>query len=256
MSIQMSVGDLRALGLQIDPDNPTQAIPAGPQAESFPDETWDLERLGSYAATSLNEADRLQRESIQLGRRSTVQIFRSGHALAIARQKVKSERWGEWGRWLAEHNIKRTTAWEAIQLYERAGYEEAIANLTPSQAKRRYGIGSPPRADTEESVESGNHREAIRPLYPSSESTSQIEDESDYEEPEDADLNDENAGCEVPDEPDVIARPPRTVRDMLIASSNLLLACVQRSDEIDAACGDILAEIEASVKQLRGKVVS
>jgi len=141
MSIQMSVGDLRALGLQIDPDNPTQAIPAGPQAESFPDETWDLERLATYAETGLSEASRLQKESIQLGCRSTVQIFRSGHALAIARQKVKSERWGEWGRWLAEHNIKRTTAWEAITLYDRAGSEEAIANLTPSQAKKRYGIG-------------------------------------------------------------------------------------------------------------------
>lgn|GEM_PF-3543975 len=86
-----------------------------------------------------------------------MQIFRSGHALAIARQKVKSERWGEWGRWQEEHNLKRTTAWEAIQLYERAGSEEAIANLTPSQAKRRFGIGTPPRVDTEESVESENH---------------------------------------------------------------------------------------------------
>jgi hypothetical protein len=110
----------------------------------------------------------------------------------------------------------------------------------------------PSRADTEESVKSGNHS----PLYPSSDSTSQIEDESDYEEPEDADLNDENAGFEVPDEPDVIARPPRTVIDILIASSNLLLSCVERSGEIDAACGDILAEIDASVKHLRGKVVS
>jgi len=174
-----------------------------------------------------------------------VQIFRSGHALAIARQKIKSERWGEWGRWLAEHNIKRTTAWEAIQLYDRAGSEEAIANLTPSQAKRRYGIGTPPRADTEESVDPGDHRGAIRPLNPSSDSSSQIEDESD------AELNDEPN-----DEPDVIARPPRTVRDMLIASSNLLLACVQRSDEIDTACGDILTEIDANVARLRAEVVS
>ena len=77
-----------------------------------------------------------------------------GTCLAIAKGK---SRWGEWGRWLKEHNLKRTTAWEAIQLYERAGSEEAIANLTPSQAKRRFGIGTPPRADTEESAESENH---------------------------------------------------------------------------------------------------
>ena len=38
---------------------------------------------------------------------------------------------------------------------------------------------------------------------------------------------------------------------MLIASINLLLSCMQRSDEIDAACVDILAEIDVSVKLLR-----
>ena len=58
------------------------------------------------------------------------------------------------------------------------------------------------------------------------------------------------------DEPDVLVRPLRSVRDMLIASSNLLLACVQRSDEIDTACGDILTEIDASVARLRAEVVS
>ena len=80
MSIQMSVGDLRALGLQIDPDNPTQAIPVAHQAESVPDESWDLERLGNYAATGLSEASRLQKESIQLGRRSMSRFFvQDGH---------------------------------------------------------------------------------------------------------------------------------------------------------------------------------
>ena len=176
MSINMTQQELRGLGLQIDPDNPTQAIPAGPQAESFPDETWDLERLGNYAATGLSEARRLQKESIQLGCRSTVQIFRSGHALSIARRKVP---WGDWGRWLKEHDLKRTTAWEAIELYQRAGSEEAIANLTPSQAKKRYGIGRPPRSDTEESGDSKNHSELSRPLNPFSDSASQSEDESD-----------------------------------------------------------------------------
>lgn len=248
MSISMTQQEFSALGLQVDPDDPTRAIPLEAQSESIPDDSWDLEQLGRYAATSLNEADRLLRESIQLGRRSTVQIFRSGHALAIARRKVP---WGEWGRWLATHHIKRTTAWEAIQLYERAGSEEAIATLAPTEAKRRYGIDKPPRADTEGSVDSGNHSEATRPLNPSSDSTSPSEDEPDDGEPEDDEPNDEPN-----DEPDLLARPPRTVRAMLVAASNLLLSCVQRSDEIDAACGHILAEIHASVKYLQEKVVS
>jgi hypothetical protein len=126
MSIQISPSDLYALGLQIDPDNPSQAIHVAQQAESIPDESWNLDRLGIYAENGLSEASRLQRESIQLGRRSAVQIFRAGHALSIARRKVP---WGEWGPWLATRNIKRTTAWEAIELYQRAGSEEAIAKL-------------------------------------------------------------------------------------------------------------------------------
>lgn len=57
-------------------------------------------------------------------------MFRAGRAISIARRKVKSEKWGEWGRWLEEHYIKGTAAWEAATLYERAGSEDAIANLT------------------------------------------------------------------------------------------------------------------------------
>ena len=251
MTINMTQEGFRALGLSINPDNPTQAIPVEAQPELIPDDCWDLNRLGTYAETGLSEANRLLRESIQLGRRSTVQIFRSGRALAIAQRKVKSEKWGEWGRWLATHNIKRTTAWEAIQLYERAGSEVAIAKLAPSEAKRRYGIGKPPRADAEGSVHSGNHSGATRSPKRSSDSTSPSEDESDDGEPEDSEPNDEPY-----DEPDLLVRPPRTPRAMLVAASNLLLSCVQRSDEIDAGCGDILAEITASVQHLEEKVVS
>jgi hypothetical protein len=157
---------------------------------------------------------------------------------------------------MATRNIKRTTAWEAIELYQRAGSEEAIANLTPVEAKRRYGIGKPPRTD---------NQEAIRPLNPSSDSSSQSEDEQDDGEPGDAEPIDEQDDGEPGDaerneesydEPDVIARPPRTVRDMLVASSNLLLSCVERSDDVDAACGVVLAEIETSVKQLQERIAS
>ncbi len=248
MSISMTEQELRDLGLHLDPGDPTRAIPVDAQSESIPDDSWGLEQLGNYAATGLNEADRLLRESIQLGRRSTVQIFRSGHALAIARQKVQ---WGEWGSWLATHSIKRTTAWEAIQLYLRAGSEEAIANLPPELAKSRYGIGKPPRMDTQEIVQCGAQSEATPPLNPSSDPASQSEDESDDGEPEDAEPNDEQS-----DEPDLLVSPPRTLRAMLIAASNLLLACEQRSGEIDAACGDILAEINASVNRLLAEVIT
>ena len=252
MSISMTVQEFRALGLQVDPGDHTRAIPAALRADSLPDESWDLERLGSYAETGVNKFYRFKRESIQLGRRSTVQIFRSGHALWLARLKVK---WGQWNQWLKEHKIKKTTAWEAIQFYERAGSEEAIRNLTWAQAKRRYGITKPPPIDTQESSECGDKSEVTPSLNPSRDSVSHSDGESGDDEPEDAELDDDYAGLEAPGEPDDIARPPRTVRDMLIVSSNLLLACVERPGDIDAACGDILDQIEASVQILRERIV-
>ena len=94
MSIRMTEHELHNLGLRIDPENPTEAIPVASDAKSLPDESWDLEKLALYAATGLSEANRLQKESIELGRRSTIQIFRAGGALSIARRKVQ---WGEWG---------------------------------------------------------------------------------------------------------------------------------------------------------------
>jgi hypothetical protein len=234
MSIQISEDQLYSLGMRIDPDNPTQAIHVTQQAESIPDESWDLDRLGIYAHTGLNESNRLLKESIQLGRRSTVQIFRSGRALSIARRKVP---WGQWERWLVTHNLKKTTAWEAIELYQRAGSEEAIADLTPSQAKTKFGIGTPPQTDT--------HKRA-RPHNPSSDSSSENEDEPNDEPGEDEPNSDEGL-----DDPDVISRPPKTAEDILVASRNLLFSLFERPGEVNGTCVNILAEIETGARQLR-----
>jgi hypothetical protein len=249
MAITMTAHEFHGLGYQFDPADPTRAIPVATQAESVPDESWDLDQLAVYASTGLGEADRLHRESIQFDRRSTVQVFRSGRALWFARKKVKSEKWGEWGRWLQEHNFKRTSAWEAATLYERAGSEDAVANLTPSEAKIRFGIVKPRGADLEKSVEPGNQKETR--------GTSQNGGESDDEDSNDADMDDEDArqGPETaePNDPDVIDRAPITVREMLLAASNLLVCCEWRSEELDVACGEILDGLSASLERLRGK---
>jgi hypothetical protein len=133
MSLLMTEQQIGDPGFQGDSRSPACGEPV-------PDESWDFNRLGNYARSGLGEADRLIRESIQLGRRSTVQIFRAGRAIWIARERIKAEKWGGWGSWLAEHGLARTTAWEAAALYERAGSEEAIKHLTPDQAKQTFGI--------------------------------------------------------------------------------------------------------------------
>ena len=97
-----------------------------------PAETWSLPQLAKYVLTRL---DKIQ----QLGRRTAVETHRLGHALSIAQQKTKP--FGQWSKWLAKHEIPRTTAWEAIRLFESAS-EEEISQLTITEAKVKFGIYS------------------------------------------------------------------------------------------------------------------
>jgi hypothetical protein len=95
-----------------------------------PNDTWRLDELARYALDGL---DKIR----QLGRRTSVETWRVGHALSIVQQKTKPKR--QWGQWLAKHEISRTIAWEAIRLFE-AATEDEVAELTISEAKIRYGI--------------------------------------------------------------------------------------------------------------------
>ena len=161
---------------------------------------------------------------------------------------MKSEKWGDWCRWLQEHGLKRTTAWEAATLYERAGSEDAIANLTPDEAKRRYGITRRPR----KVVEPHNETQATCSLGSNSDSTNLPVDDSEDENTEDSDPSDEDFNYDDPvPEPDDLAKPPRSVKTMLIAVSNLLLSCEQRSCELNEECRKPLDEITACVSRLR-----
>jgi ubiquinone/menaquinone biosynthesis C-methylase UbiE len=54
------------------------------------------------------------------------------------RDRLKEER--RWVAWQEEHNFKRTPVHEAIKLYEEAESEEAVAGLSSTEAKCKYGI--------------------------------------------------------------------------------------------------------------------
>lgn len=130
--------ELASLGIAIDPENRTLAIVTAKNEE--PTLAWTLVRLAGYASGALLEAG-------VLSRKCTVAVFRAGRALSLAQAKLKETNgWGAWGAWLENHRICRTSAWESIQLFERAGSEGAIANMTISEAKRKLGInGEPPK---------------------------------------------------------------------------------------------------------------
>lgn len=128
--------ELHALGFRVDPTDRGRAVPlAGPAA---PDDGWETDALGRYAAAELAESTRLDGEARDLVRRSAVHLFRAGRALHLARERLKAA--GEWCGWQTRHGIARTSAWEAIELYERAGNEEAVAGLAISEAKTQFGV--------------------------------------------------------------------------------------------------------------------
>lgn len=128
--------ELHALGFRVDPTDPGRAVPlADPTA---PDDGWETDALGRYVAAELAESARLDGEARDLVRRSAVHLFRAGRALHLARERLKAA--GEWCGWQTRHGIARTSAWEAIELYERAGNEEAVAGLAISEAKTQFGV--------------------------------------------------------------------------------------------------------------------
>jgi hypothetical protein len=115
-----------------------------------PSETWNLRQLARYVT---NRLDKIKR----LGRRTSVETHRFGHALFIVQQRTKPTR--QWTNWLTKHNISRQAAWEAIRLYESAS-EEEVAGLTITEAKLRYSIYSEFMLDDGDAEETTGTRES------------------------------------------------------------------------------------------------
>ena len=134
--------ELNAMGLMVDPDNPTDVVPLKKAAEGTPDESWSLEQLAEFATGELKESRKLEREATFLARQSTVRVFWAGRALSLAFRKAKAG--GQnWTDWLEERNIPRTTAYEAMKLAKRAKVLGAVAHLSVTDAKEKFGVTKP-----------------------------------------------------------------------------------------------------------------
>jgi hypothetical protein len=109
-----------------------------------------LNELEALFDRELGESDRLQAESDCLSRRSAVSLLRAGRVLAAIRDRLKSQR--KWTEWQKDHKVGVTSAWQAIQLFEKAGSEAAIANLTRTEALIKFNITKPKPAPVAKGV--------------------------------------------------------------------------------------------------------
>lgn len=98
-----------------------------------PEVEWSLEDLAAYVHARQNGF-------AALAKKSTLEVFRAGHALVIVKAKVPQ---GDYMSWLRENGIKVTSAWEAATLYEKAGTEDAIEGMNLTQAKKHFGVIRP-----------------------------------------------------------------------------------------------------------------
>ena len=76
------------------------------------------------------------RETLGATKQTATKTYQAGLALSLAQKQLL----GKWHQWLSEHSIPKTTAWEAIQLYERCSSVDQIQDLTTTEAKIKFHI--------------------------------------------------------------------------------------------------------------------
>ncbi len=108
-----------------------------------------LPELETIFARELEEADHLLAEADCLSRRSTVSLYRAGRVLSAIKAKLKLG--GNWTKWQKDHKVGVTSAWQAIQLFERSS-EGAVSKLTRTQALIKFNITKPKPASVAKGV--------------------------------------------------------------------------------------------------------
>lgn len=103
-----------------------------------PDHNWNLEQLTDYVTGCFTTQSEMKEDLAAIGRKSTVELFRAGHALHFIREKLKADK--AYVQWLEDKSIARTTAHDAIKLYYKAKTEIAVEKLTITEAKVKFGI--------------------------------------------------------------------------------------------------------------------
>ena len=125
--------ELANLGLKIDPNDPTQAVPLKSLTmrdfDSPPDPLWTIDQLSEY--------ERHHHEQfVILGKRKAAHLYRLGEALIIAKEKCVH---GEWGKYLKNVGISEATACRARARVRRTARRSACRTSHSGSWWNRWG---------------------------------------------------------------------------------------------------------------------
>lgn len=125
--------------------------------------------LGLFAREEIGDFKRWIRKAKKSAYKATLAIFRAGKWLTLAHERFIDEGRGQWTAFFKENDLPRTTAWEAEELFKRAKSEDAIPQLTPTQAKRQFAVVKEKQAQTPSTAKSVSSvkRQAATTLAPS-----------------------------------------------------------------------------------------
>jgi hypothetical protein len=147
MPVKLTPKELDCLGYTEDPNDPTQLVRI---ADVTPAKSVETDVLLADARKLLTESAQYDTAALSFGRRSAASFFRAGESLDQVIDRMKEEKL--WCKALDQHDISRTTAWEAIQLFRRAKTAEAIDGMTLTEAKLAFGVAKPPKKGGNERV--------------------------------------------------------------------------------------------------------
>lgn len=128
-------------------------VPAAPQAAQpadlapapKPDAGWTIAALLACAMGFLSEAG-------ILARKTTLAVLRAGLPLWLIRERLKPE--SKWCQFQREHNLPRTSVWEAIEFHLRVTAqgltEEQVGEMAWSEAKEFFGIAKPRKNEVDD----------------------------------------------------------------------------------------------------------
>lgn len=169
MAITLTEKELKKYGLMITESDPQVLVPVNRTLGQQLDESWELEDLAHYAVATLAQSQDLRAQAQQLTRKSTVFLYRAGHALSLAKKRMKSSK--QWCDWQRQYSIPRSSAWYAVALYEKAGSEQEVEGLSRQAALAKFGIEKPKKKKDE-----GKSQNCV--LTPNAQSDQKAEDNS------------------------------------------------------------------------------
>jgi hypothetical protein len=116
---------------------PARAPVTGEIMEGKPNKAWPTDQLEAYVL-------RAKAETLELGRRTAVAMFRTGQALSYLRDRLTKDK--KWVEWQAANDTDRNTANRYINFYEAAKKigESRLKGMDVASAKRMLGLAAKP----------------------------------------------------------------------------------------------------------------